>query len=263
MTIHLGYEVGTAKPVAIPLAHMAVTGMTQQSGKTTTLEALVTRSGCTAIAFITKRGEGGFTGGVRCKPCFNEGAEGRPYWEFVESLVGSVMGQKMKFERAWIVKACEGATSLQKVRDNLTRLEDDAKRSMDRDLFMLLGQYLDIVLPQIRRHHFSPVPVIVPGRLNVMDLTNFTDEMQMLLVRSAIAWVHKEGRKIVTVLPEAWKFVPEARMTPVKPVAEKLIREGAGLGNFVWMDSQDIAGVWKLMLRAASVWIVGVQREAN
>lgn len=44
-TIPLGYEVETGKPVAIPLRHVAVTGQTQLSGKTTTLEALVARSG--------------------------------------------------------------------------------------------------------------------------------------------------------------------------------------------------------------------------
>jgi hypothetical protein len=37
--IHLGYEIGTGEPVSIPLQHLAVTGQTQRSGKTTALEA--------------------------------------------------------------------------------------------------------------------------------------------------------------------------------------------------------------------------------
>ena len=60
-SILLGFEVGTGKPVEIRLHHLAVFGMTQLSGKTTTLEALIDRSGLRAIAFITKRGESGFT----------------------------------------------------------------------------------------------------------------------------------------------------------------------------------------------------------
>ena len=80
--IHLGYEVGTARPVAIPLAHMAVTGMTQRSGKTTTLEALVTRSGLRAIAFVTKRGERSFTAGNPLAPYFRDRAD----WQFTEAL---------------------------------------------------------------------------------------------------------------------------------------------------------------------------------
>ena len=42
-----------------------------------------------------------------------------------------------------------------------------------------------------------------------------------------------------------------------------LIRKGAGLKNYVWLDSQDLAGVWKTAVRAAPVVLIGVQREAN
>ena len=43
--ILLGFEVSSGKPVYIPLHHMVITGMTQLSGKTTTIEALIHRSG--------------------------------------------------------------------------------------------------------------------------------------------------------------------------------------------------------------------------
>ena len=48
----LGYEVGTGNAVEIPLRHLAVTGQTQEAGKTTTLEALISRSGLRAVTFI-------------------------------------------------------------------------------------------------------------------------------------------------------------------------------------------------------------------
>lgn len=35
-TVRLGFEVGTGDPVDIPIRHMAVTGQTQEAGKTTT-----------------------------------------------------------------------------------------------------------------------------------------------------------------------------------------------------------------------------------
>jgi hypothetical protein len=50
-TILLGFEAGTGAEVKIPFHHTIVTGTTQLSGKTTTLEALVSRSGARAIAF--------------------------------------------------------------------------------------------------------------------------------------------------------------------------------------------------------------------
>lgn len=265
-TLKLGYAVGSGERVEIPLKHMAVTGQTQEAGKTTTLEGLIhrgTEQGLRALAFVTKRGEGAFDDGRLIPPYFRDDAGGRPYWEFVESMAGAAMGgQKMKFERAWIVKASRAASSLQDVRKNLTRLQGEAKRSMDQDIYMLLAEYLDIVIPQLRTLPRATSIELQPG-LNVMDLTGFTDELQALVVRSALMWVHAHEKNTITVIPEAWKFIPEGRLTPVKPIAERLIREGAGLRNFVWIDSQDIAGVWKLMLRAAAVWLVGVQREAN
>ena len=38
-SVRLGYEIGSGKEISIPIRHTAVTGQTQESGKTTTLEA--------------------------------------------------------------------------------------------------------------------------------------------------------------------------------------------------------------------------------
>lgn len=37
--IKFGYEVGSGKEVSIPVSHLLVTGLSQQAGKTTTLES--------------------------------------------------------------------------------------------------------------------------------------------------------------------------------------------------------------------------------
>lgn len=55
--VHLGYEIGTGEPVEIPMRHMVVTGQTQEAGKTTALEAMISRSGMKAIAFVTMHAE--------------------------------------------------------------------------------------------------------------------------------------------------------------------------------------------------------------
>jgi hypothetical protein len=256
--IPLGFEVGSGEPVSVPLGHMAVTGQTQLSGKTTALEALITRSELRAVAFITKRGEGSFTTGREVAPFFQERAD----WEFVEAILESTMKQRMRFERAWVVRAAKGAKTLADVRENVRGLMTGAKRSMDQDIYMLLGEYLDKVVPLIARLPKSPRLDLQPG-LNVMNLLPFPEELQMLVVASTLRQIHADEEGVVTLVPEAWKFAPQGRKTPVKPEAEKLIREGAGLRNFIWIDSQDMAGVEKLILRACSVWLVGVQREAN
>lgn len=260
-TVHLGFQVSEQYPwpVEIPIRHMAVTGQTQESGKTTALEALITRSGLAAIAFLTKRGESSFAGAARVPAYFQERAD----WQFVESILESSMKQRMKFERAWIVKACKGAHTLAEVQRNVAHLQAGSKRSMDQDLYMLLGEYLAKVVPLIRSLPKVDHVGIYGGKLTVMDLVDYPDELQMLVISSTLEWIHKMGGNTITVIPEAWKFIPQGKNTPVKIVAEKLAREGAGLRNYLWIDSQDMAAVDKMMLRACAVWLIGVQREAN
>lgn len=256
--IHLGYEVGTGRPVEIPLGHMAVTGQTQLSGKTTTLEALISRSGVRAVAFVTKRGESSFENARQIRPYFHERAD----WQFVESILESAMRQKLKFERAWIVRAAKGAKSLADVRRNVRQMQNDSKRSMDRDIFMLLGEYLDLVVPLLEKLPASKTVDLEPG-LNVMALGAYPTELQALVIQSVLAWIYRHEEDVVAIIPEAWEFVPQKRGAPVKLAATELIRKGAGLGNHIWLDSQDIAGVEKEIVRQASVWLLGVQREAN
>lgn len=256
--IHLGYEVGTGAAIAVPLKHMAVTGQTQESGKTTTLEALITRSNLRAIAFVTKRGESGFDSGRQTLPYFEDRAD----WEFVESMLEATMSQRMKFERAWVVRACKGAKDLAGVQRNVRELMERSKRSMDADMYMLLNEYLEKVVPQIALLPRTSGVNLQPG-LNVINLLQYPEELQMLVIGATVRWIHKREENVVTLIPEAWKFVPQGRKTPVQLEVERLAREGAGLKNYIWIDSQDMAGVEKKVLRACAVWLIGVQREAN
>jgi len=65
-TVRLGFEVGTGEPVDIPIGHTVACGQSQRAGKTTALQAIVSRSGRRrALAFVTKRGEGAFQGATR------------------------------------------------------------------------------------------------------------------------------------------------------------------------------------------------------
>jgi hypothetical protein len=259
--VHLGFEVGGDKahrsPVVIPIRHMAVTGQTQESGKTTTLEALITRSGLPAIAFLTKRGEASLHG-RQILPYFQDRAD----WQFVQSILESTMKERMKFERAWIVRACRGARTLADVQANVEDLQGKAKNALSQDVYMLLGEYLKKVVPLI-----ASLPkankVDLDAGLSVMDLVRYPEELQMLVISSTLEWIHKHSEGVITIIPEAWKFVPQGRNAPVKIIAEKLVREGAGLRNYLWIDSQDMAAVDKLLLRACAVWLIGVQREAN
>ena len=259
--VPLGFAVGTGEAVAVPVGHLAVTGQTQASGKTTTLEALVARSGLRAVAFVTKRHEASFRGEHhRVPPYFRERAD----WQFVQSVLEATMREKMRFERAWIMRACKGAKTLADVHRNVRRLMDKAK-GLSADVYLTLDHYLDVVVPQIAslEARFGGEALSLVTGLNVMDLSGYTTELQSLVIRSVIEWVYEHGRDVLVIIPEAWEFIPQARGSPVLLACEQLIRKGGAGGNFVWLDSQDIAGVHKNVLRSVGVWILGVQREAN
>lgn len=257
--VHLGFEVGTGQPVEIPIAHMVVTGQTQAAGKTTTLEALVQRSGVRAMAFRTKRGEGGFQEtGKRIAPYFRERAD----WRFVSAILEASLGERMKFERSWIMRATKGARTLADVQANVRSLGAKAKGGMSADMFMMLGEYLDGVVPELQRVDFAPRVGLYKGA-NVVDLGGLSVNVQGLVISSMLSWVHEKEDGVVAVLPEAWKFLPQGRNSPVRMAAIAYAREGGELGNLIWLDSQDLAGAEKEVVRQASVYLLGVQREAN
>lgn len=255
--VHLGYEVGSGAAVAIPLRHMVITGQTQEAGKTTALEALIARSGVKAIVFLTKRGEGAFADARVIPPYFREKAD----WQFVASILEASRGEKMKFERPWIIRASKGARTLADVQRNVKKALESAK-GMNADLYLVLDAYLEAVVPQIDRVRWA-AKVDLDAGVNAMDLTGLNVEMQHLVIRSTIEWVQEHEEDTVVVVPEAWKFIPEGRGTPVKLAAESFIRQAAALRNYLWLDSQDIAGVEKIILKSVPVWILGVQRESN
>jgi len=256
----LGFEVGSGEPVSIPLRHMVVTGQTQEAGKTTTLEALIARASLPAVAFVTKRGERSFGDGRRIAPYFRERAD----WQFVASVLEATMRERLKFERAWIMRASKGARTLADVHRNVRSLMESAK-GLSADVYLTLDAYLEIVVPRVASVRFASTLDLTPG-LNVLDLSDrdrFPPELQSLVMRSVLEWVYEKSDGTITIIPEAWEFLPQGRGSPVKLSAVELIRKGAGLRNYVWLDSQDIGGIDKELLRSCPVWLLGVQREAN
>jgi hypothetical protein len=256
-TIHLGFEVKTGLPVELPLHHLVACGLTRASGKTTTLEALISRSGHRAIVFLTKRGEGGFESGNTVRPYFKP----RIDWLYVASLLEATMQEKMNFKRPWIIRVSEGAKSLEQVHHN-TKVAMEKARGLSLDMYTTLDAYFDMVLPEIRRMNLSDSLKLSDG-LNVMRLEHMRPEVQALVISSVIDEVYKNYRDTITVIPECWKFIPRGRGSPVKPTVNNLIRQGAVLGNFCFFDSQDIAGIDAGILKSVDIWLLGRQRELN
>lgn len=261
--IPLGFEVGSGAEVSIPAAHMAVVGVTQQSGKTTTLEALAHRSGRSVLAFVTKRGEGAFGAAPghdvnAAQPYFRERAD----WQFVEAILEATLRERMKFERGWIMKVSRSAKTLQDVRRNVQQEIDKTRSQFARDMYEKLGAYLDIVVPQLSRIRWASALPLRPG-LNVMNLGEMSSELQALVIASCLDFVMERHKDTIVIIPEAWEFLPRGRKSPVTLAGENFARKGAALKNFLWIDSQDITGVHTPILKQVTVWLLGVQREIN
>lgn len=272
MTIHLGYEVETGASVDIPLDHLAVTGRTQESGKTTTLQALITRSGLRALAFITKRGEKSFQNARRIPAYFKEKTD----WRSVDAILSASVGEKLKWERSSIMWLCENhhggrgkktyqwpaPKTLKDVLSNCDVALENATSGFNKSIYTVLREYLRIVVPQVATVPATPGIDLQPG-INVMDLRDYSFEMQALIIRSGIEWVTDREEKTITIIPEAWEFIPQDRSSPVLLACETLGRQGAGIQNYIWLDSQDLAAIHKKVLKNCGVYILGVQREKN
>lgn len=285
--IRLGYEILTGSPVDIPLRHTAVTGQTQESGKTTTLEALITRSGLRAVAFITKRGEKSFRLQTPIAPYFREpslDAE-TPMWRWVESIFGTLGESVGSDDQALIIQCSRYVLKLEKhkvkgeertrvvesIREPVKTLAQVASnvalmlgqaRGRDRKSLTRLDAYFQMVMPQITRMKAAGSLELASG-INVMDLEALTSEMQMLIIRSVLELVYSSRRKTVVIIPEAWKFIPRARTSPVRLAAEIYIRQGLALNNVLMLDSQDLANIGTEVLKSIGVWILGKQSEIN
>jgi hypothetical protein len=270
-----GFEVRTAPtkrdpgskggaPVYFTLHHLAAFGMTQKAGKTTLLEALIVRSNLRAIAFILKRGEGGFHSYNRVPPYF----KGRSDWHWLEGLLNVSLQERVKFEpgmRDAIMRAADGSKGdLGQISTKVARLEKEERNSFMRSVYHKLSVYLRDVSSHMSKFQFSDTLDLAQG-VNVMDLAPMEEypEIQQMVIAATLEEIHTHMHDVIGVVPEAWEQLPQGKMTPVKWAAERYVRKGAAIGNYLWIDSQDTGGIDKTPLRQVDNWFFGRMKEAH
>jgi hypothetical protein len=261
--ILLGYETGTGKEVYIQPSHMVVTGVSQESGKTTTLESLIKRSKKKAIVFRTKIGEKSFLEGTIIPPFFRD----RSDWKFIKGIVESTMKMRIdKFEQATIIQLCKetGGNSLLDFKKKVDQKLQEKISASAKVTLTNLQAYLEEVVPKLMTITFSNTLDLVDG-LNIVDLERFSrdSEVQGLIIASVLDEILYKFKDCIVLIPEAWKFVPQDRGSPTKLALEEFIRQGATNRNYIWIDSQDMSGVDKTPLKQISTWILGYQSEKN
>jgi very-short-patch-repair endonuclease len=161
-----------------------------------------------------------------------------------------------------IIKVSKGAKDLREVKARAEEMLEKAKRDFQKQLFEKLITYLEIVVPELERWHFTDKLELSEG-INVMDLSGMRTETQHLVIASTIEYAFANLDHVVVIVPEAWETLPQTKMTPVKWVAQQFIRKGAAIGNYLWLDSQDIGGIDKTPLRQCDNWLMGRMKEAH
>lgn len=240
MKIKLGYELKTGKEISIPKGHMIVTGITQKSGKTTTMESLIKRDKGKFIVFRTKRGETSFLDGKIIQPFFKD----RSDWTFVQSIIEAVLKNKITyFEKTQVIKICNKSQNslfeFKKIVDDKLNNKSTKKLSQfEENILINLQAYLKEVLPKLENIPFTDKLELSNG-LNIIDLEEYHDDdaLLSLIISSVVTEVLDKKENTTIVIPEAWKFIPEGMNNPSKLPIEKFIRQGATNNNFIWIDS--------------------------
>lgn len=268
--IHLGFEIFTGQAIHIPVGHMVIVGQTQRAGKTTALEACAVRSHSKCVAFLTKRGEGSFRFARELQPYYEDHVD----WRTIRSLCEALTEEKWdKFTRQCLRSVCRAGQygrgksltewpkpeTLEDIGKNVATALTRATGQRE----LVFGELQDDLrtateeLAKVKTN--STAPDLKTG-LNVIDLERYEPHIQSLIIRSVIRWVHKYGERTIVAMPEAWRFAPAQRRSPVRDAAEEFIRQGAALDSFLWIDSQNISGISAVLLSQIRVWLFGVQR---
>ncbi|CAK0756730.1 conserved hypothetical protein [Azospirillaceae bacterium] len=257
--IKFGYEIETGKEVEIPTSHTVITGLTNEAGKTTALVGFTGRSGLRTIIFKTKIGEKAITEGTVIPPFYKESFD----WEYAAELLEASRKEKLKFERSWIIRYSKNANNLLEFKRNIDNALAEGKlRELDKSVLSTLQAYLDKIIPELTYAPLSKTLDIRDG-INIIDLERFKEETQGIIIKSVLEEVLNKEKNVFVSIPECWKYLPEKLGNPVKRPAEAFIRQGATNGNFLILDSQDITGVSKSILKQVSNWILGYQTEIN
>jgi len=243
----VGYELQTGTLVFMDPHHVLIVGITRKAGKTTAAEGISNRfPGVKVVAFTTKRGEDVFANGFNSLPVFFKEPD-PPLWRYLENMFAATLETKqLGIIRTTLIEFTKTTRTLddawKAVKKGLDtgKLPDGRKLSaFDRSMLVQIDAYFDIAMPQLKAIKFVDKLALKPG-VNVMSLIGYKQEVQAMIIHAVCEEIRQRDQDTLTIIPEAWKFVPSGRMSPAKLAIESLMREGLVLRNYVMLDSQSL-----------------------
>jgi hypothetical protein len=264
------YKVGTGEPVDLLLHHMIVFGVTEFSGKTTVIESAIAASGYRGLVFRAKRGELGFEGAKRIPIFFDD--RGIVTWRNLIGLMNTMFDSHveripgMEYAIQQICMEPTQAKTLKEIADRAdSRLtvEKAGKKAggFMEGVFGRFVNYLKEILPELEK--INPTNRLEMGEegLYAMDLTGLSDAVKNLIIASVLNKVYHDVSNVIVVIPEVKKYIPAGLGTPVKWVANLILSEGRSVGDYMWLDTQNMKGIDKEPPRNISVRLFGVQPD--
>lgn len=261
------YKVGSGEPVDLPLHHMIVFGMTEFSGKTTMIEAAISASGYRGLTFRAKRGELGFEGAKKIPIFFDD--RGLVTWRNLIGLMTAMFSDKIDREpgvKYAIQTVCKRPTQAKTLREIYERAKqkqsEEKPGSFKEEVFGKLVNYLEEVIPELEKIHYTDKLELGNEGLYMMDLEGLSDAVKNLIIASTARKIYTDLSNIICVIPEVKKYIPAKIGTPVKWVITLILSEGRSVGNYVWLDTQNMKGIDKEPPRNIDIRLFGRQPDA-
>jgi len=253
------FSVPSGEPVEIEPFHYAIVGQTQFSGKTTLIKRLSTWAetlGFRILIFDTKETVEDYSGFGREVPvCLRETTD-----SFVLiGLLESMFRRRLTPYYATLSRLTEDAKGFQDIISRAKEMETKTRSSWLRDACRVLYDLLERLQAETSKVKTVPSLQLQDG-INRMVINDFSLEAQQLIVKNAFEdALRKYKEKLILVLDEAFKFIPQGYSSPATRAVMQVITQGAKTGLYTWISTQFLAVTDKDPLKACAIKFLGTQ----
>lgn len=250
----------SGEDVRLEVYHTLLTGQTGLSGKTTTTLSLldqVVGRGYTALVFDSKPTRREFLGFHDVPVCYRATNDPLILMPLLESIF---QGRKLTREFTVLSRITETGSDLLDFAQNAVEMEKLSRSGWVKDAAHKLANLLRRLDKELKGLDLVEDLALEKGSVNVMPLNRMSPDAQQLVVKTAFELALKFWpRRLILVLDEAFRFLPQKRGSACKFAIQDLITQGAATELFVWMNTQFLVTTEKDPMRAMPNKILGRQ----
>lgn len=256
--LFVGYEVGSAKKVLIPIFHTLITGQTQLSGKSTLLKALAKRAaeqGYKILVLDTKTQVQDYESfGQEVPVCLEESTDSL----ILISLLESIFRRKITAYYATLTRISENASTFDDVIENAKILKSKARQGFVRDACAALIDLLKRLKLQTQKHK-TTATLSLPYDINRMTINEFDLQGQQLIAKTVFEQALRKYKKLIIILDESYKFTPQKYSSACAKAIQEFVTQSGATECYLWMATQFLAPTNKDAMKTMAVKLLGTQ----